>query len=134
MIRQALFLLFLLTSTLSAEKTRSGLSPEDQKKVEEYLPPHVQYACRYWVNHLQHCASLAEGLMSILAAKAYAFLKVHLLHWVEAMSLIGRFNEAIECVVQLELWFNDSGEGKVSTTKVCPFYHIKVATPGPQKF
>jgi hypothetical protein len=106
----------------------------DQKKVEEYLPPHVQYACRYWMNHLQHCTSLAEGVMSILAAEAYAFLKVHLLHWVEAMSLIRRFNEAIECVMQLELWSNESGEGEVSTTKVCLFYHIKVATPGPRKF
>jgi hypothetical protein len=106
----------------------------DQEKVEEYLSPHVQYACRYWVNHLQHCTSLAEGVMSILAAEAYAFLKVHLLHWVEAMSLIGRFNEAIECVMQLELWSNECGEGEVSTTKVCLFYHIKVATPGPRKF
>ena len=72
--------------------------------------------------------------MNILAAEAYAFLKVHLLHWVEAMSLIGRFNEAIECVMQLELWSNNSGEGEVSTTKVCALYHIKVATSGPQKF
>ena len=72
--------------------------------------------------------------MSVLAAEAYAFLEVHFLHWVEAMSLIGRFNEAIECVMQLELWSNDSGEGEVSTTKVCLFYHIKVATLRSQEF
>ena len=50
------------------------------------------------------------------------------------MSLIRKVNEAIECVMQLELWSDDSGEGEVSTTKVCPSYHMKVATQGPPKF
>jgi hypothetical protein len=106
----------------------------DQKKLEERLPPYAQYACRYWVNHLRYCTFRGEAAVSTLVAEVYVFLKIHLLHWVEAMSIIRRFNVAIECVMQLELWSNDSGGGEVSTIKVYLFYHIKTAIPGPQKF
>jgi hypothetical protein len=96
----------------------------DQKKVGECLSLDLQYACRYWVNHLHHCKFLAEEVLSNLAVEVYAFLKVHLLHWVEAMSLIRRFDEAIESVIQLELWFDDFGGENISMTKVHHFDHI----------
>jgi hypothetical protein len=92
----------------------------DWKKVQECLHPHVQYACRYWVSHLRHCTFLAEEVVSGLATEVYAFLKIHLLHWVEAMGLIRRLNEAIEGVIQLEQWLNDFEGEKFSVIKVRP--------------
>jgi hypothetical protein len=87
----------------------------DQKKIETYLSLHVQYACRYWVSHLRHCTSPAKDMETELAAEVHAFLKVHLLHWVEAM------------------WLEDFGGDEVSTIKVRPFNHIKTAALRLQK-
>jgi hypothetical protein len=44
---------------------------------------HLQYACQYWVYHLDHSeARIVESL-------AFDFLKKHFLHWLEALSLMG---------------------------------------------
>ncbi|KAK4983552.1 hypothetical protein LTR50_007160 [Elasticomyces elasticus] len=81
----------------------------DGKKVGEYLPPHVQYACRYWVEHLRRCAFAAEEPARQAVTEVHEFLKVHLLHWLEAMSLIARVDEAVESVIQLEMWLSIAG-------------------------
>ncbi|WXC44184.1 hypothetical protein QX201_003920 [Fusarium graminearum] len=61
---------------------RSTLKPEF---INACMPPEVQYACLYWVNH-QVVAGLGPGD----ATRVLKFLKQHLLHWFEAMSLLGR--------------------------------------------
>ncbi|KAM0365779.1 hypothetical protein ACHAO7_008178 [Fusarium culmorum] len=61
---------------------RSTLKP---RFINACMPPEVQYACLYWVNH-QVVAGLGPGD----AARILEFLKQHLLHWFEAMSLLGR--------------------------------------------
>ncbi|EMT63116.1 Vegetative incompatibility protein HET-E-1 [Fusarium odoratissimum] len=60
---------------------RSTLRPE---LIDEYLPPEVQYACIYWIDH-QRVAGIAPGD----AAAILNFLEKHLLHWFEAMILLG---------------------------------------------
>lgn len=52
--------------------------------IQQYIPPELKYACRYWAHHLVQCTDLS-GMMH----NAYSFLQVHFLHWVEAMSLLG---------------------------------------------
>ncbi|GKU07178.1 vegetative incompatibility protein het-e-1 [Fusarium langsethiae] len=61
---------------------RSTLKPEF---INACIPPEVQYACLYWVNH-----QVVAGLGSVDATRILNFLKQHLLHWIEAMSLLGR--------------------------------------------
>ncbi|KAI9373617.1 hypothetical protein BJX61DRAFT_541576 [Aspergillus egyptiacus] len=60
------------------------------------LPPHVQYACRYWVYHLGHgeCTLTDEGQVT-------AFLKCHLLHWLEGLALVGCIFESIAMIKTL---------------------------------
>ena len=60
------------------------------------LPPHVQYACRYWVYHLGHgeCTLTDEDQVT-------AFLKCHLLHWLEGLALIGCIFESIAMIKTL---------------------------------
>ncbi|KAK8901229.1 hypothetical protein QC760_010303 [Botrytis cinerea] len=76
-----------------------GISQIDVDKdiVNETLPPDFQYACRYWVYHIQ-------GSNDVLLdnCQVYRFLREHFLHWVEAMSLMGSISECITAIKSLE--------------------------------
>ncbi|TGO84389.1 hypothetical protein BPOR_0510g00050 [Botrytis porri] len=69
----------------------------DKNTINETLPLHVQYACRYWVYHIQ-------GSNDVLLdnCQVYRFLREHFLHWVEAMSLMGNISECITAIKSLE--------------------------------
>jgi hypothetical protein len=62
----------------------------DERVTASYLPPELQYACRYWVHHLEQSKGniYDEDLV-------YLFLQKYFLYWLEAMSLIG---EAYKCI------------------------------------
>jgi hypothetical protein len=49
--------------------------------VKQHLPDDLRYACRYWSHHLRQSK---EGT---LQTETVSFLKCHLLHWLEVMSL-----------------------------------------------
>lgn len=62
------------------------------------LPSHLQYACRYWVDHLE------RGRFEIRdGGTIQVFLKTHLLNWLEALSLIGRLSEGFTMMEKLEV-------------------------------
>ena len=67
------------------------------------LPAELQYACRYWVDHLQRSEHQLwdDGIV-------HRFLRDHLLHWVEALSWIERSSEGIRAIALLELIANVS--------------------------
>ena len=66
-------------------------------RIEQYLPPDLQYACRYWVQHLQRSeARLVDN------CQVHKFLKKHFLHWLEALSLIGKTSDSVHMVTDLE--------------------------------
>lgn len=60
------------------------------------IPPDLGYSCLYWVYHLQH-----SGRRITDEDKVYTFLYTHFLHWLEALSLIGRIPEAIGMIDSL---------------------------------
>ena len=64
--------------------------------VEQCLPPEVQYACLYWVQHLQ-CSGA-----QLYDNDVHQFLKEHFLHWVEALSLMGQMSHGATLVRTLE--------------------------------
>ncbi|KAK6336933.1 hypothetical protein TWF718_009722 [Orbilia javanica] len=85
---------------------RSEISKE---VIEQHLPPELQYACRYWVYHLQ------QGKDSISKnSQAYLFLRHHLLHWLEAISILGNMNDVLRMVDIL------SSVASVSSTEGIP--------------
>jgi hypothetical protein len=61
---------------------RSTLKPEF---IDACIPPEVQYACLYWVNHQLMAEIRCGDAKTILT-----FLEKHLLHWVEVLTLLGR--------------------------------------------
>ena len=72
-------------------------SEVEKSKVESCLLPAVQYACCYWVTHLKGARiSLRDG------DRLHTFLRKHFLHWLEALSLIGKTSEAVLAITSLE--------------------------------
>jgi hypothetical protein len=65
--------------------------------IESSLPAHVQYACLHWVYHLEQShARITDG------HQAYLFLKRHFLHWLEALSLLGKISKSIAMIGSLQ--------------------------------
>ena len=67
-----------------------------QKDIDNVLSSAVQYACRYWADHVQ------KGKVELLDdCGVHLFLKQHFLHWLETMSLMGKISEAIIAIINL---------------------------------
>ena len=79
------------------------ISEVAQADVLTALSPAVQYACRYWAAHV------SEGNVELKEnGNIHRFLKEHLLHWLEAMSLMGKISETIIIVADLAARINVS--------------------------
>ena len=69
----------------------------ESSRVDERLPPEVQYACLYWVQHLEK-----SGAQLFDDNQVHQFLQVHLLHWLEALSWMQKVSEGIVSIASLE--------------------------------
>lgn len=79
------------------DTVRSEISSQT---INKHLPPSMQYACIYWVYHLQQAT---KEFISI--DKVYQFLKKHLLHWIEALSLMGKVADCLDIIRNLRSLF-----------------------------
>jgi hypothetical protein len=68
-----------------------------KKTVYAGLPEAVVYACRYWV---QHIAASGERIAD--NDKVHRFLNKHLLHWIEALSWLGKASDVIHNLKTLQ--------------------------------
>ncbi|KAH7327561.1 vegetative incompatibility protein HET-E-1 [Rhexocercosporidium sp. MPI-PUGE-AT-0058] len=67
-----------------------------QETIDAALPPEVQYACRYWVHHWKGSTrKIQDGDL------IDSFLTQHLLHWLEALAVLGRISESISMIDDL---------------------------------
>jgi hypothetical protein len=72
-----------------------------QRDIDNALSPAVQYACRYWADHAR------KGKVELLDHDyVHDLLRQHFLHWLEAMSLIGKISEAIIAITDLAAMVN----------------------------
>jgi hypothetical protein len=62
----------------------------DSQIINDRLAPEVQYACQYWVYHVQQ-----SGDRLLDDDQVHNFLQQHFLHLLEALSLIGRASESL---------------------------------------
>jgi hypothetical protein len=72
------------------------LSDVNVNHVQQCIPPEAQYACLYWVRHL-----ISSGQLLFDDGCMHQFLREHALHWMEAMSWMGKTSEAIEAMTSL---------------------------------
>jgi hypothetical protein len=81
----------------------SGRSIE-QIKVPDLDPlSQIRYACVYWIDHVGEIDSslhIQVGLSD--NGEIHRFLKKHFLHWLEALSLIGKVSESIGLIGELQ--------------------------------
>ncbi|KAK0763152.1 hypothetical protein N5P37_004137 [Trichoderma harzianum] len=67
----------------------------------------VQYACRYWIQHLQRSG---QDWMNHRGMKD--FFRTDFLGWLEILSLLGRLSEGINLLAGLESWLHDTSRKK----------------------
>ncbi|KAL6364074.1 hypothetical protein LRP88_03507 [Fusarium phalaenopsidis] len=61
------------------------------------LPEEVQHACLYWVHHLRNSqARIRDG------DRIHQFLRIHVLHWLEALSILGQVSDTIAQISMLQ--------------------------------
>ena len=65
----------------------------DIDNVSDFISPELEHACLYWTSYVN--GSIQDN------DQVHQFLQRHFLHWVEALSWLGRFPQAIKCVSHL---------------------------------
>ena len=76
----------------------------DQTTINNRLSPAFQYACQYWIQHVEHSKLEIRDQDDV-----HMFLRKHFLHWLEAMSLMNRLAEVIEQIRVLQSLVSVSG-------------------------
>ncbi|KAI0323708.1 hypothetical protein GY45DRAFT_1341260 [Cubamyces sp. BRFM 1775] len=66
-------------------------------RISQHIPPALQYACKYWTRHLCE-AEVGEDLLTALEE----FCKFRLLHWLEALSLLGCVDGAVDALQSVQ--------------------------------
>jgi hypothetical protein len=69
----------------------------DSSRVEQCLPPEIQYACLYWIEHVQKSGAQLHDNDQV-----HQFLQEHLLHWLEALRWTKNVSEGIYAIASLE--------------------------------
>ncbi|KFY17840.1 hypothetical protein V492_00349, partial [Pseudogymnoascus sp. VKM F-4246] len=79
--------------------SRPGAPRADYKStgIEQFLPPWVQYACHYWIQHIEK-----SGIQLQNNDQVHEFLQEHLLHWFEAFGWMGNVSGGIRAIISLE--------------------------------
>jgi hypothetical protein len=69
----------------------------ERSRVDQALPPEVQYACLYWTQHLQKSGAHIQD-----NERVHQFLQNHFLHWLEALGWMQKISEGIIQIINLE--------------------------------
>lgn len=70
----------------------------EKSSIEAYIPEAVTYACHHWIQHFVESGELIQDEDAV-----HEFLNKHLLHWIEAMSWLGRTSEIEESLNALKV-------------------------------
>jgi hypothetical protein len=72
-------------------------------QIETCIPPYLRYGCRYWVDHLANiCENHTYTMESFTVDQVNQFLRVKLLFWLEAMSLMKEISSVIPIINKLQ--------------------------------
>ncbi|KAL4787297.1 hypothetical protein BJX76DRAFT_354244 [Aspergillus varians] len=69
----------------------------ERARIDVCIPQPVQYSCRYFASHISEAK-----LSRFQNAQLHEFLQDHILHWLEALTLMRRVGEAIRTLQELE--------------------------------
>ena len=74
-------------------------STVDSSELEERMPLQLQYACMHWAYHYMEGDPKSNDNDQV-----HDFLTTHLLHWIEALSLLGRAQVSLDSLRSLAGW------------------------------
>ncbi|KAL7956799.1 hypothetical protein V8C34DRAFT_325818 [Trichoderma compactum] len=103
--------------------------------INKFLPQEVQYACRFWIFHVKRSQSFIKDRDDDRDDDWYSFLLSHFLHWLEALSLLGRTSESASLVKELKTTVHPSDGVQVKAfledaeRLILSFRHIIDAAP-----
>ncbi|GKU04331.1 hypothetical protein FLAG1_07048 [Fusarium langsethiae] len=89
---------------------RSAVNTE---KLEKSMPSQVQYACMHWAYHQTEGDSKPKDDKEV-----YDFLTTYFLHWVEAMSILGRTKECLDSLKSLTRWLQVASGSDDKTIRI----------------
>jgi hypothetical protein len=69
-------------------------------RINDNMSEALRYSCRFFTRHIAHLL-VVDGMVSEAWEE---FVSKHLLHWIEAMSWLGRISEAESCLRVLAAW------------------------------
>ncbi|CEL59031.1 Vegetative incompatibility protein HET-E-1 OS=Podospora anserina GN=HET-E1 PE=4 SV=1 [Rhizoctonia solani AG-1 IB] len=84
------------------------------QRVRKTVPPHLLYACRYWVHHFTASPESSE-----LASRVQYFTSTQLLLWLEVMNLTGSMQAAVNVMRQVDDWM----AGRTATPELKELVH-----------
>jgi hypothetical protein len=68
--------------------------------LQQHLSAEIRYSCLYWIPHTAQVVRVSKELLDHNGI--LEFLRQHILHWVEAMSWMGKISDAIVAMTTLE--------------------------------
>ena len=78
----------------------------ERSEVEKYVPEDLQYACRYWIQHLGRiCVQFFRDKQ--IQEQVYEFLRNKFLYWLEAISLMGELAACVRELTYFEALVNE---------------------------
>ncbi|KAF3262392.1 hypothetical protein TWF192_007066 [Orbilia oligospora] len=86
----------------------------EASRIETNIPGCLRYACSYWIHHLK-CGFEDLGLCNEDANRIHAFLCEHFLHWLEALSFVGRMRESVLLIEMLSQLVKENESTKLSS-------------------
>lgn len=72
------------------------------KKIENSISPPLNYACRFWTNHLSSINQNEDNDQIMEDLKTIMY--IHVFHWLEVLSLTGNMGIAIESLRSTQRW------------------------------
>ncbi|KAF5638757.1 heterokaryon incompatibility protein het-E-1 [Fusarium tjaetaba] len=72
--------------------------------IDDHLPAEIQYACLYWVHHLE-----SAGVRIHDEGDAHCFLQGWFSNWLEVLCLLGRLDDALRMLQELQVRQETSG-------------------------
>jgi hypothetical protein len=100
--------LSLMNSSLKENICDLDGRPANNDIANETISAHISeglaYACVYWASHLTAAGKEDFQAEDDVRNLLNEFLRDHVLHWMECLSLLGRLNIAIESLREIEGW------------------------------
>jgi hypothetical protein len=75
-----------------------------EDRIAACIPAHLQYACRHWATHLSKTLLGANSAEDDVCNGLMLFSSMHLLYWLEVLSLTGWLAEALPALRHAQDW------------------------------